>query len=223
MKHNKIDILRTALDGGMIPLFNHSDVEISLNIFKACERGGSKVVEFTNRGTNSLQVFSDVRRKLYEENSTVFAGIGSIADAPTAALFISNGADFVVSPFFDEGTARLCNKRMIPYIPGCSTIKEIMVAVELGCDIIKIFPGEVLGSSFIKAALAPLPRLLLMPTGGVNTSKESLTEWFAAGVACVGIGSKLISPEIMKNKDYKKLEDNVRSCIGIIRDIRGHS
>ena len=220
-RYRRLQTLITAENTGMIPLFYHNDFETAKGIVTACVKGGAPLVEFTNRGDFAIEVFSALEKYARELLPECILGAGSILDAPTAALYIACGANFIVSPCFSEEVARLCNKRKIPYMPGCNTIAEIQRAEEFGCEIIKIFPGEVAGSKFFKAVKAPIPHTSLMPTGGVSPTKESLSEWFDAGATCVGIGSQLISKKLIETKDFVSLEGKVRECMGIIKGIRG--
>jgi len=175
----------------------------------------------TNRGNHAIEIFSSLEIYCGEELPQVILGVGSVVDAPTAALYIANGANFVVGPVLDEETAILCNKRKIPYSPGCGSVTEIHKAHSLGVEICKVFPGsQVGGPSFVKAVLGPCPWTSIMPTGGVDITKGSLTEWFSSGVACVGIGSKLITREIIKEGSFKKLTSEVKRVIGLISEIR---
>jgi len=206
---------------GLIPVFYNSNVEISKNIIKACADGGAICIEMTNRGDHAIEIFSSLEIYCGEELPQVILGVGSVVDAPTAALYIANGANFVVGPVLDEETAILCNKRKIPYSPGCGSVTEIHKAHSLGVEICKVFPGsQVGGPSFVKAVLGPCPWTSIMPTGGVDITKGSLTEWFSSGVACVGIGSKLITREIIKEGSFKKLTSEVKRVIGLISEIR---
>ncbi|MGL4368262.1 MAG: bifunctional 4-hydroxy-2-oxoglutarate aldolase/2-dehydro-3-deoxy-phosphogluconate aldolase [Spirochaetota bacterium] len=219
-RYRRMQTLMKAEETGLIPLFYHSDIDTAKGIAQSCVSGGARVVEFTNRGDFAIEVFSALEKYAVESLPDLILGVGSILDAPTAALFIAHGANFIVGPCFSEEVARLCNKRKIPYIPGCSTITEIQRAEEFGCEIIKIFPGEVASPKFIKAVKAPMPQTSLMPTGGVSPTRESLEEWFSAGAACVGIGSQLISKELLTKKDFASLAAKVRECVSIINEIR---
>jgi 2-dehydro-3-deoxyphosphogluconate aldolase/(4S)-4-hydroxy-2-oxoglutarate aldolase len=220
-RFNKALVLSTIKDIGLIPVFYNPDVEIAKKIVDACYKGGAKVVEMTNRGDHAIDVFCQLERYCKEKLPELIIGVGSIIDAPTVALYIAHGTNFVVGPVIDVGTAKLCNKRKIPYSPGCGSVSEIHFAHELGVDLIKIFPGaQVGGPGFVKAVKGPCPWTEIIPTGGVNTTKESLYEWFKAGVYSVGIGSKLITKEIVKNKDFKKLSSDVSKVIGTIKEIR---
>lgn len=206
---------------GLIPVFYNSNKEVSKNILKACADGGAICIEMTNRGDGAIKVFSELAEYCEKEIPQVILGSGSIVDAPTGAIYINYGANFIVGPVIDKELAILCNKRKIPYMPGCGTVTEIQKAHSLGVEFCKIFPGGLIGGpAFVKAVKSPCPWTFIMPTGGVSTTKESLTEWFSAGVVCVGIGSKLITTELVENRDYKKIASEVRRVIDLIKVIR---
>ncbi len=220
-RFSRLKTLTTMIEIGVIPVFYNPDVETSKNIVKACANGGAVCIEMTNRGDGAIDVFRELEKYLIENRQEVILGAGSIIDAPTAAVYISHGANFIVGPLLDEETAILCNKRKIPYSPGCGSVTEIHKAHSLGVEICKVFPaGQVGGPPFVKSVKGPCPWTSIMPTGGVSPTKESLTDWFSAGVTCVGIGSKLITKEIIKNKDYRKLTSEVRRVINLIKEIR---
>lgn len=221
MPLDRVDVLKALEAQGVVPVFSHPDPEICLAVVEACARGGAPCVEFTNRGDFMFQTFSDVSRALLAKKSDVILGVGSVLDAPTAALYISAGARFVVGPVLDPDTARLCNKRMVAYSPGCGSATEIMQAHELGCDLVKVFPGESVGGpTFVKNVLGPMPWTKIMPTGGVDPTRESLTEWYSAGIRACGIGSKLITAQRLKDRDWVGIEQAVRETVGMIADIR---
>ncbi|WP_408094347.1 bifunctional 4-hydroxy-2-oxoglutarate aldolase/2-dehydro-3-deoxy-phosphogluconate aldolase [Rhodoplanes sp. SY1] len=220
--HDRMTVLTAMMDQGVIPVFYHPDVEVCRNVIQACADGGAKCIEFTNRGDFASQVFLDVARHFAKADPSVIMGVGSVVDAPTAGIYIANGAKFVVGPLLNPDVAKVCNRRKIPYSPGCGTMSEISMAEELGCEIVKIFPGDIVGGpAFVKAVLAPCPWTRLMPTGGVDASEASLRAWFEAGVVCVGIGSNLITKKLLEAKDYKGIETRVRDTIALIRSIRG--
>ncbi|MDC7785143.1 bifunctional 4-hydroxy-2-oxoglutarate aldolase/2-dehydro-3-deoxy-phosphogluconate aldolase [Rhodoplanes sp. TEM] len=222
MAHDRMTVLAAMMDQGVIPVFYHPDTEVCRNVIQACADGGAKCIEFTNRGDFASQVFLDVARHFAKADPSVIMGVGSVVDAPTAGLYIANGAKFVVGPLLNPDVAKVCNRRKIPYSPGCGTMSEINQAEELGCEIVKIFPGDIVGGpAFVKAVLAPCPWTRLMPTGGVDASEASLRAWFEAGVVCVGIGSNLITKKLLEAKDYKGIETRVRDTIALIRTIRG--
>jgi 2-dehydro-3-deoxyphosphogluconate aldolase/(4S)-4-hydroxy-2-oxoglutarate aldolase len=206
----------------VIPVFYHPDVEVCRKVIQACADGGAKCVEFANRGEFAAHVFYEVTRHFAEADPSVIMGVGSVVDAPTAGIYIANGAKFVVGPLTNVEVAKLCNRRKIAYSPGCGTATEIANAEELGCEIVKVFPGgSVGGPEFVKSILAPTPWTKIMPTGGVDCTEESLTKWFKAGVACVGIGSNLITKKLLEAKDYAGIAKKVGETIALIRKIRG--
>ena len=219
---DRMTVLSAMIDQGVIPVFYHPDVEVCTKVIQACANGGAKCIEFTNRGEFAAHVFFEVTRHFAKADPSVIMGVGSVVDAPTAGVFIANGAKFVVGPLTNPDVAKLCNRRKIPYSPGCGSATEIGYAEELGCEIVKVFPGgSVGGPEFVKAMLGPCPWTRIMPTGGVDATEESLTKWFKAGVACVGIGSNLITKELLAAKDYSGVERKVRETIALIRKIRG--
>ena len=209
----------TVLASGLVPLFYHGDPEVAGAVARALVDGGAAAVEFTNRGPGALRVFQELAEQpiLWDAASL---GVGSVIDAPTAALFIAAGARFVVSPSFNTEVARLCNRRKIPYLPGCATPTEISTAEEWGAEIVKVFPGKMGGPAFIKDLLGPMPWARLMPTGGVRLSAESLREWFAAGACCVGMGSDLVRADLVAAGDYAAITGNVRTALDLIADAR---
>ena len=158
MRHDRLSVLTALESQGVCPVFYHPDAEVCLNVIRACARGGAPVVEFTNRGDFACDLFGDIARELQTSNPEVVLGIGSVVDAGTAALFLNRGARFVVSPGLVEEVARTCNRRMTAYFPGCGSVTEILKAQELGCEIVKLFPGaSVGGADFVKAVLGPMP------------------------------------------------------------------
>jgi len=222
MSVDRMTVLSAMIDQGVIPVFYHPDVEVCTKVIQACANGGAKCIEFTNRGEFAAHVFFEVTRHFAKADPSVIMGVGSVVDAPTAGVYIANGAKFVVGPLTNPDVAKLCNRRKIPYSPGCGSATEIGYAEELGCEIVKVFPGgSVGGPEFVKAMLGPCPWTRIMPTGGVDATEESLTQWFKAGVACVGIGSNLITKELLAAKDYSGVERKVGETIALIRKIRG--
>ncbi len=221
-KHSRLKVLSAMKEIGLIPVFYNGDFEIAKNVVTACADGGAKCIEFTNRGDRAINVFTKIAEYRDTERPDIILGVGSICDAPTAAMYIAAGADFVVGPLLDEETALICNKRKIPYSPGCGSVSEIHKAHALGVEICKIFPGaQVGGPAFAKAVKGPCPWTELMPTGGVSPTKESLTEWFDAGIVCAGMGSKLLTKELLAAKDYAGITKKVTETIELIKEIRG--
>ena len=219
---DRMAVLTAMMEQGVIPVFYHPDVEVCINVIQACANGGAKCIEFTNRGDFASHVFYDVTRHFAKADPSVIMGVGSVVDAPTAGIYIANGARFVVGPVLNPDVAKVCNRRKIPYSPGCGSASEIGAAEELGVEIVKIFPGtQVGGPEFVKAVLGPMPWTRIMPTGGVDPTEESLSKWFGAGIVAAGIGSKLITSDRLKAKDYAGIEQNVRETIALIKKIRG--
>lgn len=220
MKFNKIQILTAMKETGMVPVFYHADIEVSKNVLKACYKGGVRVFEFTNRGEFAHEVFGELVKYTQKECPEMILGIGSIVDAPTAALYIQMGANFIVGPLFNPDIAKVANRRLIPYIPGCGTVTEVGFAQEAGCDMCKVFPGDVLGVEFVKGLKAPMPWSNLMVTGGVKSEEVNLKTWFDAGVTCVGMGSNLFPSEMLKVGDWKGITALCQSTLAIIEKIK---
>ncbi len=220
-KFSRIEVLNKMKETGIIPVFYNSDIEICMKVAKACYNGGARVFEFTNRGDYAHEVFSELNKYVLKDLPELIMGVGSIMDAGTTSLYIQMGANFIVSPVLNEEMAKVCNRRKISWSPGCGSVSEISRAEELGAEVVKIFPGsQVGGPKFVSALKGPMPWTNIMPTGGVEPTKENLTEWFKAGAFCVGMGSKLITKEIINGKDFKKLEEKVEQAIHIIKSIK---
>lgn len=207
---------------GLIPVFYNPDFEVAKNIATACVNGGARAIEFTNRGDRAIDVFTQLAAFRDAERPEIILGVGSVCDGATAGMYINAGADFVVGPLLDEETAIVCNKRKIPYCPGCGSVTEIHRAHALGVEICKVFPGaQVGGPAFVKAVKGPMPWTELMPTGGVSPTSDSLNEWFAAGITCAGMGSKLITRELVAAHDWRGLTHKIKETIDLIKEIRG--
>jgi 2-dehydro-3-deoxyphosphogluconate aldolase/(4S)-4-hydroxy-2-oxoglutarate aldolase len=220
-RFKRLDTLVLMKEIGMVPVFYHPDYEVAREVVCACADGGARVVEFTNRGDRAIQVFTQLEEFCAKNKPEVVLGVGSIVDAPTAAMYIAAGANFVVGPVLDSDTARLCNARKIPYSPGCGSASEVHQAHLLGVEICKIFPAaEVGGPKFVKNLKGPCPWTEIMPTGGVAPTRENLTAWFEAGIACAGMGSNLITKELLKEKNYSGLVQKVKEAVELIREIR---
>jgi 2-dehydro-3-deoxyphosphogluconate aldolase/(4S)-4-hydroxy-2-oxoglutarate aldolase len=220
-RYMRLDVINTILSTGMLPLFYNGEVGTAVELVSACARGGALTVEFTNRGELAYPVFTELVKHFANADPAVILGIGSIVDAPTAALFIAAGANFIVGPSLNPEIARLCNRRKILYMPGCATENEISNAEELGAEICKIFPGESAGGpGFVKAVMAPCPWHRLLPTGGVDATEASIGEWIKAGAAAVGMGSKLISQAAVKEKDYDDIAKKTAQCVAWVKSAR---
>jgi 2-dehydro-3-deoxyphosphogluconate aldolase/(4S)-4-hydroxy-2-oxoglutarate aldolase len=221
-RFSRLEVLNEIIRIGLVPVFYQADIEIAKKIIAACAAGGARVVEFTNRGDNAYRVFSDLVLHFATADPTLILGVGSVVDTGTAALYIASGANFVVGPVLNPEVARVCNRRKVAYSPGCGTVSEISEAEELGVEIVKIFPGSSVGGpAFVKSVLAPMPWTRLMPTGGVAATQENLQAWFEAGTAAVGMGSKLITKELVAAGDFDGITRQVAQVIAWIREARG--
>ena len=219
-QYSRIQVINKMMELRMVPLFYHSDFQVAKNILQACYNGGARLIEFTNRGDFAIEVFSKLIKFASKELPGMIVGIGSVTDSAAASQYMLLGANFVVTPVLREDIAIVCNRRKVLWIPGCGSLSEIAKAEEMGCEFIKLFPGNVYGPDFIKSVKAPQPWSSIMPTGGVSIEQSNLLGWFKAGADCVGLGSKLISKELLINQDFKKLEKNVLDTIQFIQKIK---
>lgn len=219
-KYSKTEVLSAIRETGMVPVFYNADAETAKAVVKACYEGGVRAFEFTNRGDFAHEVFGELVKFANSECPGMILGAGSVVDPATAALYIQLGANFIVGPLFNPAIAPVCNRRLIPYCPGCGSVSEIGAAQELGCDLCKVFPGDVLGPAFVKGLKAPMPWSMLMITGGVKPEKENLEGWFKAGATCVGMGSNLFPKDTVAAKDWSRITELCRSALEIIRQVR---
>ncbi len=218
---DRMAVLAAMMDQSIIPVFYDPDVEVCKNVIQACANGGAKCIEFTNRGDFASHVFFEVTKHFAKADPSVIMGVGSIVEAPTAGIYIANGAKFIVGPLLNAEVAKVCNRRGIPYSPGCGSATEIGDAQELGCEIVKVFPGaSVGGPDFVKGVMGPMPWTRIMPTGGVEPDEASLRKWFGAGIVACGIGSNLITKDLLKAKDYAGIEKKVAEVIGLVKKIK---
>lgn len=215
-KFDKITVLQKIIGTRMVPVFYHADAEVAKQVVKACYEGGVRAFEFTNRGDFAHEVFAEVIKFAAKECPELAIGVGSIVDAPTAALYMQMGANFVVGPLFNPDVAKVCNRRNVPYTPGCGSVSEVGFAQECGCDLIKVFPGDVLGPKFVKGLLAPMPWTKIMVTGGVEPTEENLTMWTKAGVACVGMGSKLFPKDKVAACDWTYITEKCKEALSYL-------
>ena len=219
-RFSRIEVANMMAKQGMVPLFFNDDIAISKSILKACYDGGARLMEFTHRGDFAHRVFEALELYCIAELPGMILGVGSVTDGGIASQYMMIGANFIVTPVLREDIAIVCNRRKVLWSPGCGSLTEIAKAEELGCEIVKLFPGGIYGPDFVKAAKAPQPWTSIMPTGGVSPDEENLRSWFDAGVTCVGMGSKLISKDIILNKKYALLSDRVRETLSLIKEIR---
>ena len=220
MEYTRIEVALKMEEIGFVPLFYHADAEVAKKVVKACYDGGARLLEFTHRGLFAQDVFHKLSTYCAQECPEMILGVGSVTDAATASLYMNMGAQFIVTPVFREDIARVCNRKKVLWAPGCGSLTEISTAEELGCEVVKLFPGSIYGPEFVKAVKAPQPWTKIMPTGGVSATKENLSQWFKAGVTCVGLGSQLITKEIVSNANYVSLTAKTKEVLNIIKEIR---
>ena len=216
----KSELLKLIPKQGILPLFFYKDTEVTLEVLMALYRAGIRAVEYTNRGAAALQNFKKMREVCDKELKGMFLGIGTIKDGDMAETFIDAGADYIICPGLIEEVAEVADKKNMLWVPGCMTPSEIIRAENMGAKMIKLFPGNILGPAFMSSIKELFPDLLFMPTGGVDLDKQNIEEWFKAGVCAVGMGSKLISKQLLEQKDYAKIESLTRQAIEIILSIR---
>ncbi len=216
---SRIEVFQTMEKVRLVPLCYHGDVDILIQIVEACYRGGARVFEFTSRGDRAHKVFDSLVEHCTQATPEMILGVGSVTDAGQASLYMSLGANFIVTPVLREDIALVCNRRKVMWSPGCGSLADVCRAEELGAELIKLFPGSVYGPGMIKSIKAPQPWTSIMPTGGVSTDPENLKGWIQAGASCVGMGSKLISKEIVANREFEKLESVVRDTIALLKTL----
>ncbi len=220
-RFHRYQVFSTMSKTGLVPVFYHPDIEVCKEVVHACYQGGVRVFEFTNRGDFAHEVFSELSKFVNSNFPDLILGIGSVIDAGTSSLYLQSGANFIVSPVLKKEMARVCNRRKVLWIPGCGSLTEISRAEELGAEVVKIFPASSIGGpDFVKAIKGPFPWTNIMPTGGVSLDPENLKGWFNAGVTSVGIGSKLITKEIIANKEFRLLEEKTSQAIQTIQSIK---
>lgn len=219
-RFTRIEVATTMERTGLVPLFYHNDIEVAKALTKACYEGGARLLEFTSRGDFAHEIFRELSQYCNKELPEMILGVGSVTDAASASLYMAIGANFIVTPVLREDIALVCNRRKVLWSPGCGSLSEICRAEELGCEIVKLFPGGTYGPDFVKAIKGPQPWTKIMPTGGVSPTEANLKAWFGAGVTCVGMGSNLVSKEVIQDKNYQLLTDNIRQALDMIASIR---
>lgn len=219
-KYDKLQVLATMQQTGLVPVFYHADAAVAKQVLKACYDGGVRAFEFTNRGDFAQEVFAELVKYAAAELPGMILGIGSVVDPGTAALYLQLGANFVVGPIYNPAVVPVCNRRLVPYCPGCGSASEVSAAQEAGCDLCKVFPGDVLGPAFVKGLRAPMPWSRLMVTGGVKPERANLEAWFKAGVTCVGMGSNLFPKDVIAAGDWPRITALCQDALQIIQEVR---
>ena len=217
---SRIEVASVMKQTGLVPLFYNSDIELSKKILKACYDGGARLMEFTARGDFAHEVFGELNKYALANLPGMIMGVGSVTDGAAASRFMALGANFIVTPVLREDIAIVCNRRKVMWSPGCGSLTEIAKAEELGCEIVKLFPGGIYGPNFVKAIKGPQPWTSIMPTGGVSPTQENLEGWFNAGVICVGMGSKLVKKDASGNYNLEQIESDTKSALEIIKSVR---
>lgn len=216
-RFDKQAVMAKIKEAPVVPVFYNKDLNVAKAVMKACYDGGVRAFEFTNRGDFAHEIFGELVKYVANECPEMALGVGSIVEPGTAALYLQLGACFVVGPLFNPEVARICNRRLVPYIPGCGSISEVGNAQEAGCELCKVFPGDVLGPKFVKGLLAPMPWSKLMVTGGVEPTEENLKSWFDAGVYCVGMGSKLFPKDVIASQDWQYITCKCNDVLSYFR------
>jgi len=219
-RFSRLQVAQTMAATGLVPLFYHKDISIAKKVVKACYDGGARLLEFTSRGDFAHEIFGDLSKYCNKELPEMILGVGSVTDAASASMYLSLGANFVVTPVLREDIATVCNRRKVLWSAGCGSLSEIARAEELGCEIVKLFPGGIYGAGFIKAIKGPQPWTSIMPTGGVSPDRANLEGWFNAGATCVGMGSKLITKDLLAKENFMALTAKVKDCVSLIAEIK---
>lgn len=219
-RFTRIEVFQAMFKAPMVPVFYHTDIEVAKQVIKACYEGGVRAFEFTNRGDYAHEIFGELNKWVAKECPEMMLGIGSIVDAPTAAQYLQLGANFIVGPLLNPDIFKVCNRRQVAYMPGCGSVSEVGLAQELGAEVVKVFPGDVVGPSFVKGVKAPMPWTNIMVTGGVAPTEENLKKWFDAGVASVGMGSNLFPKEVITAKEWSKITDLCKETFAIIEKVK---
>ena len=216
----RIEVANVMKQTGLVPLFYNADLEVGKKVIQACYDGGARLLEFTARGDFAHEVFGELNKYVLKHMPGMIMGVGSVTDAASASRFMALGANFIVTPVLREDIATVCNRRKVMWSPGCGSLTEICRAEELGCEVVKLFPGGIYGPGFVKAIKGPQPWTSIMPTGGVSPTRENLEGWFNAGVTCVGMGAKLIAKDANGNYDLNKIKADVINALAIISDLK---
>jgi 2-dehydro-3-deoxyphosphogluconate aldolase/(4S)-4-hydroxy-2-oxoglutarate aldolase len=217
---NQQDIIGQITQQKMLPLYFNKDKEVSIDVLKALYAAGIKAVEYTNRGAEAIANFKEMRKVVNDSMPGMLLGIGTVKTTADAELFINAGADFIISPVVYPPVAKVVQDAGLLWIPGCLTPTEVFTAEMNGAKMVKIFPGSVVGPSYISAIKELFPGILFMPTGGVDTTEKNIREWFDNGVCAVGMGSKLISKTVLQNKEYDKLTQQTKEVLAILNNIK---
>jgi 2-dehydro-3-deoxyphosphogluconate aldolase/(4S)-4-hydroxy-2-oxoglutarate aldolase len=217
---NPTPFIQRMDQAGIMPIFFNSDEKVCLNLLEAAYEGGIRVIEMVNRGKEAPVIFPAIR-KLADQLPGLSLGIGTIYHPWEAEIFIDKGAEFIVAPVMNPKLGEYCQKADLPWIPGCGSVTEVFFAQELGAELVKIYPANVLTTEFVKAVHAVIPTVEIIPTGGVEPNEESIKSWFDAGVLCLGMGSQLFKKELIAKGAFPQITEVIREALAIIKAIKG--
>ncbi|RIW15840.1 bifunctional 4-hydroxy-2-oxoglutarate aldolase/2-dehydro-3-deoxy-phosphogluconate aldolase [Algoriphagus lacus] len=218
---NPTPFIKRMHAGGMMPIFFHPDEQVCLDILFSAYEGGVRVIEMVNRGKEAKSIFPKIKAAA-DKMPGLYLGAGTIYHPHEAEEFIDMGAEFIVAPVMNPKLGEYCAKVEVPWIPGCGTVSEVFFAQELGCELVKIYPANILTPEFVPAVHAVMPKIEIIPTGGVEPNVESLKKWFDAGVLCVGMGSQLFRKDLITKKAFTEIRQSVRHAMDIIESIRAN-
>jgi len=215
----KDKIKNLLLQQKLLPLYYHDRSDVSVSILEALYAAGIRLIEYTNRGKNASPNFKVLRKAVDRNMKDLYLGIGTIKTRKQAKQFMEEGADFIVCPVINEKVAQVTDDASIFWIPGCMSTTEIALAEKCGAEIVKLFPGNLLGPEYVRSIKELFPTLKFMPTGGVMAEEKNLQEWFNAGVCAVGMGSKLISKELVDKNDFDGLKTATIRALELVRSV----
>ena len=216
---NPTPFIQKMDQAGIMPIFFNPEENICLKLLEAAYEGGIRVIEMVNRGKEAPSIFPAIR-KLADQMPGLSLGIGTIYHPWEAEMFSELGAEFIVAPVMNPKLGEYCKNANLPWIPGCGTVTEVFFAQEIGAELIKVYPANVLTPEFVKSVHAVLPNVEIIPTGGVEPNAVSIKEWFDAGVLCVGMGSQLFKKELISKVAYSAIRDTIKDALAIINSIK---
>ncbi|HAS61059.1 MAG TPA: bifunctional 4-hydroxy-2-oxoglutarate aldolase/2-dehydro-3-deoxy-phosphogluconate aldolase [Algoriphagus sp.] len=219
MRNTESPFIKQINQAGLMPIFYHSSEEVCLSILKVAYDSGIRVIELVNRGSEATKIFPSLR-KLANQLPGLSLGIGTIYHPYEAEEFLEMGAEFIVAPVMNPRLGEYCSRNDVPWVPGCGTVTEIWQAQELGAELVKIYPANLLTPEFVPAVHAVLPKIEIIPTGGIEPTLESIKPWFDAGVLCVGMGSQLIRKDWVQSGNYEQLGKAFKQAVNLVEQIK---
>ncbi|MBN7816698.1 beta/alpha barrel domain-containing protein [Algoriphagus pacificus] len=216
---NPTPFIKRMYGAGVMPIFFNPDESKCLKMLEMAYEGGVRVIEMVDRGAEAKSIFPAIR-KAADQMPDLYLGVGTIYHPAQAEVFLDMGAEFIVAPVMNPKLGEYCKNLDIPWIPGCGSVSEVFFAQELGAELVKIYPANILGAEFVKAVHAVLPNIELIPTGGVEPTAESLSYWFDSGVCCVGMGSQLFRKDLIQKGDFEKIKEMIQTTMDLIDSIK---